>query len=303
MQMASRSLQNDEPLSLSYRASAHYEHLTLEQEQSLARRWIEQGDRQACDLLVGSHLRLVTKIAKGFLGYGLPLADLVGEGNLGLMRAISRFDPDKGFRLSTYAQWWIRAAIHEFILNNWSLVKLGTTGAQKKLFFNLKRLKARMGVLEDGRLIAQATAAIAVNLGATEAEVVQMENRLSAVDCSLNASIKAEDGSTEWQDILVDEQDDQETLVERQQSARTEATWLQEGLAVLTDRELDIFLARRLRDQPITLEELSGRYSVSRERIRQIEMRAFHKVREAVLTLCDTATHNERLARAAFAAA
>ncbi|HSK41831.1 MAG TPA: RNA polymerase factor sigma-32, partial [Arenibaculum sp.] len=261
--------------------AARYRFLTLEEEQELARRWRDAGDERALDKLVGAHLRLALKTARGFRGYGLPLADLVAEANVGLMQAASKFDPDKGFRFATYAQWWIRAAIQEYVLHNWSLVKIGTTAGQKKLFFNLRRLKAQLDEMEGGDLSNETVDAIAGNLDVTRAEVIEMNRRLGS-DRSLNARIGEEEDS-EWQDLLADERPDQETLVADRQETGIARDWLRDGLDVLNERERRIFEARRLNEDPLTLEELSREYDISRERVRQIEGRAFEKVRKAVL--------------------
>jgi RNA polymerase sigma-32 factor len=274
---------NDQGLDRFVERAGRYQFLSAEEEQLLARAWRDDGDRAALDRLVGSHLRLVLKTARGFRGYGLPLADLVAEGNVGLMQAAEKFDPDKGFRFSTYAQWWIRAAIQEYVLHNWSLVKIGTTAAQKKLFFNLRRMKARLEELEGGDLSAATVTTIATELNVPEAEVVEMNRRLGA-DRSLNARL-GEEEDAEWQDLLADERPDQESFVADRQERTRSLGWLRDSMHVLNDRERDILEARRLNDDPLTLEELSRRHAISRERVRQIENRAFEKVRKAVLGL------------------
>jgi RNA polymerase sigma-32 factor len=258
--------------------------LSLEREQELARGWRDRRDPAALNELVGSHLRLVVKIARGFTGYGLPLADLVAEGNVGLMQAAEKFDPDRGFRFATYAMWWIRAAIQEYILHSWSLVKMGTTAAQKKLFFNLRRLKSEMAELEQGDLPPEVVSKIAIELDVPEGEVIEMNRRLGGTDNSLNALIggAASDGDAEWLDVLPDEGPNQETLVAERNETQLRRSLLDVALKKLNPRERDIIFERRLKDEPSTLEELSHRYAVSRERIRQIEVRAFEKLQRAM---------------------
>ena len=253
--------------------------LEPEQEYMLAKRWVEDQDTDAAHQLVTSHLRLAAKIAMGYRGYGLPQAEVISEANVGLMQAVKRFDPEKGFRLATYAMWWIRAAIQEYILRSWSLVKLGTTSAQKKLFFNLRKAKARIGALEEGDLRPENVARIAHDLGVTEDEVISMNRRLSGGDASLNATVGSEDDSaTQWQDWLEDEGANQaEDYAEKDEYTQRIAL-MGEAMDVLNERERDILTQRRLQDSPVTLEELSGVYNVSRERIRQIEVRAFEKL-------------------------
>ena len=270
-----------EPLTLFLKETRKYDYLTSEQERDLAIRWRERQDRRALDKLVGSHLRLVFKMARGYQGYGLPLSDLIAEGNVGVMQAAQKFDPDKGFRFATYASWWIRAAIQEYVLHNWSLVKIGTTAAQKKLFFSLRRLRARMQELESGDLSPEAVAAIATELDVPESEVVEMNRRLNT-DRSLNAAL-TEDGDGEWQDMLVDERSSQETLLAESEERQQRVRFLKLGLDALNDRERQILVARRLSEEPVTLEELSQRFHVSRERVRQLEVRAFEKVQKAVM--------------------
>ena len=253
--------------------------LEPEEEYMLAKRWVEEQDTQAAHKMVTSHLRLAAKIAMGYRGYGLPQAEVISEANVGLMQAVKRFDPEKGFRLATYAMWWIRASIQEYILRSWSLVKLGTTSGQKKLFFNLRKAKARIGALEEGDLRPENVARIANDLGVTEDEVVSMNRRMSGGDASLNVQIGTEgDSSTQWQDWLEDEDADQATAYAEQDELTTRREMLMEAMSVLNDREKDILMQRRLQEQPVTLEELSGQYDVSRERIRQIEVRAFEKI-------------------------
>ena len=250
------------------------------EEFTLAKHWRDGGDREAAHRLVTSHLRLVAKIAMGYRGYGLPIGEVVSEGNVGLMQAVKRFDPDKGFRLATYAMWWIKAAIQEYILRSWSLVKMGTTANQKKLFFNLRKAKGRISALEDGDLRPDQVKQIATRLGVPEQDVVDMNRRLSG-DSSLNAPLR-EEGEGEWQDWLVDNTPSQESVLVREEEGSNRLTALRDALGVLNPRERRIFEARRLADDPITLEDLSGEFGVSRERVRQIEVRAFEKVQKAV---------------------
>jgi RNA polymerase sigma-32 factor len=255
--------------------------LEPQEEYMLAKRWQEHEDADAAQKLVTSHLRLVARIAMGYRGYGLPIGEVVSEGNVGLMQAVKRFDPEKGFRLATYAMWWIRAAIQEYILRSWSLVKMGTTASQKKLFFNLRRLKGQMQALEDGDLRPDQVKKIATHLGVPETDVVSMNRRLGG-DASLNAPLRADAEGGEWQDWLVDESASQEaTLVDKEETEQRR-NYLQSAMDGLNDRERRIFSARRLVDDPLTLEELSEEFGVSRERIRQIEVRAFEKVQKAV---------------------
>jgi len=254
--------------------------LEPEEEYMLAKRWREHGDREAAQRLITSHLRLVAKISMGYRGYGLPIGEVVSEGNVGLMQAVKRFEPDKGFRLATYAMWWIRASIQEYILRSWSLVKMGTTANQKKLFFNLRKAKSQISALEEGDLRPEQVKIIATRLGVSEQEVVEMNRRLGG-DASLNAPIRQE-GEGEWQDWLVDDSTNQETTLVEQQEAGNRLSALRQALSVLNERERRIFEARRLSDDPVTLEELSGEFGISRERVRQIEVRAFEKVQAAV---------------------
>ena len=249
----------------------------------LAKRWQQHQDSDAAEKLITSHLRLVARIAMGYRGYGLPIGEVISEGNVGLMQAVKRFEPDKGFRLATYAMWWIRASIQEYILRSWSLVKMGTTAAQKKLFFNLRRAKSQLQALEEGDLKPEHVKKIAHKLGVSEADVVSMNRRLGG-DSSLNAPVRADQESGEWQDWLVDETPSQEErLVENEEFSRRKS-YLSSAMSVLNDRERQIFEARRLREEPATLEDLSTEFGVSRERIRQIEVRAFEKVQKAVQT-------------------
>ncbi len=255
--------------------------LQPDQEYTLAKAWREEGDREAAHQLVTSHLRLVAKIAMGYRGYGLPINEVISEGNVGLMQAVKRFEPEKGFRLATYAMWWIKASIQEFILRSWSLVKMGTTASQKKLFFNLRKVKGQIQALEDGDLRPDQVAEIAERLGVPEEDVISMNRRLSG-DTSLNAPLRADAEGGEWQDWLVDESESQETELARSEEYEMRMGLLKDAMAKLNDREQRIFEARRLRDDPLTLEELSQEFDVSRERIRQIEVRAFEKVQKAM---------------------
>ncbi|MDG2231480.1 MAG: RNA polymerase sigma factor RpoH [Paracoccaceae bacterium] len=254
--------------------------LEPEEEYMLAKRWVEEQDTEAAHKMVTSHLRLAAKIAMGYRGYGLPQAEVISEANVGLMQAVKRFDPEKGFRLATYAMWWIRASIQEYILRSWSLVKMGTTSAQKKLFFNLRKAKSRIGALDEGDMHPDNVAKIATDLGVTESEVISMNRRLSGGDASLNAMVGSADGdsSMEWQDWLEDEDADQAADYEAKDELDTRRALLAEAMEVLNEREQDILAKRRLAEKVITLEELSEHYNVSRERIRQIEVRSFEKL-------------------------
>ena len=253
--------------------------LTKDEEFMLAKRWSEHEDPEAAHRLVTSHLRLVAKIAMGYRGYGLPIGEVISEGNVGLMQAVKKFDPDKGFRLATYAMWWIRASIQEYILRSWSLVKMGTTAAQKKLFFNLRKAKAKVGALEEGDLRPENVAQIAKDLSVTEDEVIDMNRRLAGSDASLNATVGSDgEGTTQWQDWLEDEDSDQASDYEARDEFQTRLALLQQAMSALNDREKDVLMKRRLSDEPVTLEDLSASYGVSRERIRQIEVRAFEKL-------------------------
>jgi RNA polymerase sigma-32 factor len=255
--------------------------LTPEEEESLARRWRDTQDIEAAHKLVTSHLRLVAKIAKGYRGYGLPVGELISEGNIGMVQAAKRFDPDRGFRLATYAMWWIRAAIQEYILHSRSLVKMGTTAAQKKLFFNLRRLKGQMQAIEDGDLQPEQVAQIARVLDVPEQDVISMNRRLAAPDYSLNAPLR-QDSDGEWQDRLVDDSESQETSVAEREELTGRKTLLIGALKFLNERERHIMNERRLKDNPATLEDLSRQYNISRERVRQIEVRAFEKLQKAI---------------------
>jgi RNA polymerase sigma-32 factor len=255
--------------------------LEPQEEYMLAKRWREHGDRDAAHRLVTSHLRLVAKIAMGYRGYGLPIAEVISEGNVGLMQAVKRFEPEKGFRLATYAMWWIKASIQEYILRSWSLVKMGTTANQKKLFFNLRKAKSKISALEEGDMRPDQVKLIAKRLGVTEQDVIEMNRRLGG-DTSLNAPIRDDGDSGEWQDWLVDDAPSAERVMEENEELDNRRKALGEALTVLNDRERRIFEARRLAEDPITLEELADEFGVSRERVRQIEVRAFEKVQSAV---------------------
>jgi RNA polymerase sigma-32 factor len=255
--------------------------LEPQQEYMLAKRWREHGDRESAHKLVTSHLRLVAKIAMGYRGYGLPISEVISEGNVGLMQAVKRFEPEKGFRLATYAMWWIKAAIQEYILRSWSLVKMGTTANQKKLFFNLRKAKSKISALDEGDMRPDQVKLIAKRLGVTEQDVVDMNRRLGG-DASLNAPIREEGDAGEWQDWLVDDTPSQERILAESEEADNRHAALFQALDVLNDRERRIFEARRLAEDPITLEELAAEFGVSRERVRQIEVRAFEKVQKAV---------------------
>jgi RNA polymerase sigma-32 factor len=256
--------------------------LARDEEFMLAKRWKEHEDPEAAHRMVTSHLRLVAKIAMGYRGYGLPIGEVISEGNVGLMQAVKKFEPDKGFRLATYAMWWIRASIQEYILRSWSLVKMGTTAAQKKLFFNLRKAKSQISAFEDGDLLPEHVTSIATKLGVQESEVVSMNRRLSGPDASLNAPMRV-DGDAEWQDWLSDDnQVSQETELAENEEKSLRMGLLEEAMAELSDRERHIMTERRLRDDPTTLEDLASQYGVSRERVRQIEVRAFEKLQKAM---------------------
>jgi len=259
--------------------------LEKEQEYMLAKRWVEHNDSEAAHNLVTSHLRLAAKIAMGYRGYGLPISDVISEANVGLMQAVKRFDPERGFRLATYAMWWIRANVQEYILRSWSLVKMGTTRSQKKLFFNLRKAKQRIGVI-DGQLTDQQAERVAENLNVSTADVLSMEQRLSGKDSSLNQRVRQDsEDSTEWQDMLADESTDHASQFADRQESEMRGELLTSAMDVLNEREADIFTNRRLSDEPSTLETLSHKYNVSRERIRQIEEKAYSKIRDRVLEL------------------
>jgi RNA polymerase sigma-32 factor len=263
--------------------------LEPEEEYMLAKRWVDHQDSTAAHKMVTSHLRLAAKIAMGYRGYGLPQAEVISEANVGLMQAVKRFDPEKGFRLATYAMWWIRASIQEYILRSWSLVKLGTTSAQKKLFFNLRKAKAKVGALEEGDLRPENVARIATDLNVSETEVIDMNRRLSGGDASLNATVGSDgEGTTQWQDWLEDEDSDQAGDYEARDEFDIRMNLLHQAMSALNDREKDVLMKRRLAETPVTLEELSESYGVSRERIRQIEVRAFEKLQERMRDLAKT---------------
>ena len=262
--------------------------LTAEDEYMFAKRWQEHEDPTAARHLVTSHLRLVAKIAMGYRGYGLPLSEVVAEGNVGLMQAVKRFEPDKGFRLATYAMWWIRAAIQEYVLRSWSMVKLGTTAAQKKLFFNLRKAKNHIGAIEEGDLTPEHVATLSDRLGVTAKEVTEMNRRLSGPDSSLNAPLRA-DGESEWQDWLADDTTDQEARLAEREEMGDRHNLLENAMTDLTDREQQIIRARRLQEEPATLEDLSQQFGISRERVRQIEVRAFEKLQKAMKAAINTA--------------
>lgn len=266
--------------------------LEPEEEYMLAKRWKEHEDQEAAAKMVNSHLRLVAKIAMGYRGYGLPLGEIISEGNVGLMQAVKRFEPEKGFRLATYAMWWIRASIQEYILRSWSLVKIGTTAAQKKLFFNLRRMKGEIKALEEGDLNKENLEKIATTLDVSEEEVINMNRRMSGPDSSLNAPLRA-DSEGEWQDWLVDDSDNQETILADQEEMNQRRKMLLDAMEVLNERERKILAARRLQEDPQTLEELSQEYGISRERVRQIEVRAFEKLQAAM----KSATMDNRIER------
>jgi len=274
----------DSTLSRFVEEAKRFPMLSPERERALAAAWRDDRDHAALTALLGSHLRLVVKLARGYSGYGLPLSDLVAEGNVGLMQAAEKFDHTRGFRFATYAMWWIRAAIQEYILHSWSLVKMGTTAAQKKLFFNLRRLKGQLAELEQGDLPAEVVAKIATELDVPADEVIEMNRRLAGADNSLNALIGGAggDSDSEWMDMLVDEGPSQETVVAERDELQQRRALLDVALKKLNKRERDIIFERRLKDEPSTLEELSHRYAVSRERIRQIEVRAFEKLQRAM---------------------
>ena len=281
-QVASWSFSVDEPGRPRYlKEIQRFPMLEPQDEYMLAKRWHEHGDRDAAHKLVTSHLRLVAKIAMGYRGYGLPISEVISEGNVGLMQAVTRFEPEKGFRLATYAMWWIKAAIQEYILRSWSLVKMGTTANQKKLFFNLRKAKSKISALEEGDMRPDQVKTIAKRLGVPEQDVIDMNRRLSG-DASLNAPIRADGDSGEWQDWLVDESSSQESILAENEEFDNRRKALTDALSVLNDRERRIFEARRLADEPVTLEDLADEFGVSRERVRQIEVRAFEKVQKAV---------------------
>ena len=258
-----------------------YPMLEPDEEFMLAKRYAEHGDTEAAQKMITSHLRLVAKIAMGYRGYGLPISEVISEGNVGLMHAVKRFNPDKGFRLATYAMWWIRASIQEYVLRSWSLVKIGTTAAQKRLFFNLRKVKSQIAAIDDGALHPDQVKQIANRLNVTEDEVVSMNQRLTG-DTSLNAPMRSDEGTSEWQDWLIDETPSQETVLGENEEFSDRMAMVRDAMDVLNEREREIFIARRLEEEPKTLEQLAQTYGVSRERIRQIEVRAFEKVQASV---------------------
>jgi RNA polymerase sigma-32 factor len=265
--------------------------LAKDEEFMLAKRWQEHQDPQAAHKLVTSHLRLVAKIAMGYRGYGLPVGEVISEGNVGLMQAVKKFDPERGFRLATYAMWWIKASIQEYVLRSWSLVKMGTTAAQKKLFFNLRKVKSEISALEEGDLRHDQVEQIATKLGVSEADVISMNRRMSSPDSSLNAPLRAAEGESEWQDWLVDDkQVSQETVLADAEEYDIRMELLQAAMGELNEREREILTARRLKDNPTTLEDLAERFGVSRERVRQIEVRAFEKLQKAMVSANQAAT-------------
>ena len=278
------SLSNEGSLSHYLQQIKKFPMLSQKEEMSLARKWINKGDTAAAHKLVTSHLRLVARIAMGYKGYGLPITELISEGNIGLMQAVKKYDPEKGFRLSTYAMWWIRAAIQEYVLKSWSLVKIGTTAAQKKLFFNLKKIKNQLTSYNDGSLKPDQVKEIAERLDVTEAEVSDMEGRISGTDYSLNAVV-SEDGESEWQDWLVDEDADQEVKLAEKEELSKRKNLLSKAINILNEREQEIIHARKLSEVPKTLEELSKAYKISRERVRQIEEKAFAKLQLEMVNL------------------
>ncbi|MEK9661620.1 MAG: RNA polymerase sigma factor RpoH [Alphaproteobacteria bacterium] len=266
--------------------------LEPDEEFMLAKRWQEHGDVDAAHQLVTSHLRLVAKIAMGYRGYGLPVAEMISEGNVGLMQAVKKFDPDKGFRLATYAMWWIRASIQEYILHSWSLVKMGTTAAQKKLFFNLRRIKGQIRALEEGDMSPENVEKIAKTLKVSEEEVINMNRRLSGPDSSLNASLRSDgDGDGEWMDWMVDDSASQETELAELDELEKRRALLAQAMTSLNDRERHILTERRLKEDPVTLEDLSQEYGISRERVRQIEVRAFEKLQKSIRNLAREQQH------------
>jgi RNA polymerase sigma-32 factor len=278
------SLSNEGSLTHYLQQIKKFPMLSQKEEISLARKWIKKGDTDAAHKLVTSHLRLVARIAMGYKGYGLPITELISEGNIGLMQAVKKYDPEKGFRLSTYAMWWIRAAIQEYVLKSWSLVKIGTTAAQKKLFFNLKKIKNQLTSYNDGSLKPDQVKEIAERLDVTEAEVSDMEGRMSGTDYSLNAVV-SEDGESEWQDWLVDEDADQEVKLAEKEELSKRKSLLSKAINILNEREQNIISARKLSEVPKTLEELSKTYKISRERVRQIEEKAFAKLQLEMVNL------------------
>ncbi|MDD3287816.1 MAG: RNA polymerase sigma factor RpoH [Alphaproteobacteria bacterium] len=293
------ALRGEGNLAIYLREIRKFPMLDANEEYILAKAWKEYGDIEAAHKLVTSHLRLVARVAMGYRGYGLPISELIAEGNLGMMQAVKRFDPDRGFRLSTYSLWWIKAAMHEYILRSWSLVKIGTTAAQKKLFFNLRRLKRDMRAMDDGDLSPEQVTRIAKQLVVGEDEVLSMNGRLLGGDQSLNAPMSSDGQSGEWQDWLVDEHENQEIKLGDEQENKRRQKLLARAMQGLNPREREIIIARRLSDNPSTLEELSQKHSISRERIRQIEVRAFEKLQESIKreALKEEPTHTSNLPR------
>jgi RNA polymerase sigma-32 factor len=290
---AASTLTAESGISHYYEEIRRFPMLDRQEEYMLAKRWREDGDRDAADKLVTSHLRLVAKVAQGYCGYGLPIADVISEGHVGLMQAVERFEPEKGFRLTTYAVWWIKAAIQEYILRSWSLVKMGTTANQKKLFFNLRKAKSRISALDDGDMRPDQVRRIAKRLGVTEQNVIDLNRRLGG-DASLNAPILEDSDSGEWQDWLVDESPDQETMLAARDEFDNRRKALSDALDVLNGRDRRIFEGRRLAEDPIPLAELADEFGVSRERVRQLEVRAFEKVQKAVqnrIAVIETQVH------------
>lgn len=296
------ALNPGQDLSAYLRCVRNYPVLTLEEEQTFTRQYRDTQDQDAAHRVVSSHLRLVVKIALGYRGYGLPLADVVCEGNVGLMQALNKFDPDLGYRFATYAMWWIRASIQEYILHSWSLVKIGTTSAQKKLFFNLRKIKNQLNAYDEGDLSPEVTTTIAEKLNVAEHEVVNMNRRMSSSDHSINAPVRAGD-QQDWEDFLADDTDSHEEEIAHQEEMSMRSNMLVQCLGILNDREKIIFESRRLKDTPTTLEDLSQKFGVSRERIRQIEMRAFDKVRAAMHEACDAMETQAEAACSAYAQA
>ena len=277
------ALSNEGGLSAYLEQIKKFPMLAAEEEYMLAKNWKTTGNMKAAEKLVTSHLRLVAKIAMGYRGYGLPVADLIAEGNIGMMHAVKKFDPERGFRLATYAMWWIKAAIQEFVLRSWSQVKIGTTASQKKLFFNLRKIKSKINALDDGDLSPNQVNHIAKTLDVSKDDVISMNRRMLGGDHSLNAQMNKNDGEeTEWQDLLTDDRENQETLFEKHEEKTIRSKLMIDALNLLKSREKDIIIKRRLTDNPMTLEDLSQEYKVSRERIRQIENRAFEKLQEAM---------------------
>ncbi len=273
-----------------------YPMLEPNEEFMLAKSYVEHQDADSAQKMITSHLRLVAKIAMGYRGYGLPISEVISEGNVGLMHAVKRFDPDKGFRLATYAMWWIRASIQEYVLRSWSLVKIGTTAAQKRLFFNLRKVKSQIAAIDDGALHPDQISQIATRLKVTEAEVVSMNQRLTG-DASLNAPVRSDEGTSEWQDWLIDESPSQETVLGDNEEFSDRMNMVNSAMDVLNEREKAIFTARRLKESPLTLEQLAQEYGVSRERIRQIEVRAFEKVQAGVKQAAQEQAHEQQKSR------